>query len=152
MQKGGYSMNYKQILEITNSIISICDKTTSGNVSHNIATIKHQAIYLQENLVETGTITMMATSDQAEYRTKQTPQFVKLTTADYIIEKRMPLGKFYSYDIVNNVFIAIDNTKGEAHTKNFDSELEVLVWFSQDHQIIETEEPNYIINTEMQTR
>lgn len=145
-------MNTKLVFEITESIIDLCDKTTSANVSHKIATIKHQIIYLQENLVKTGTITMMATSDQAEYRTKQTPQFVKLTTADYIIEKRMPLGKFYSYDIVNNVFIAIDNTKGEAHTKNFASELEVIVWFSQDHQSLETEEPTSIINTEMQTR
>lgn len=145
-------MNTKLIIEITESIINLCDKTTSANVSHKIATIKHQVIYLQENLVETGTITMIATSDKAEYKNKQMPQFVKLTTADYIIEKRSPLGKFYSYDIVNNAFIAIDNTKGEAITKNFDSELEVLVWFSQDHQNMETDEQNSIINTEMQTR
>ena len=151
MQKGGYSMNKEQVLEIVNSIINICDKTTSGNVSHSIPTIKHQALYLK-SIAEKAPVLCITTNDAAEYRTKQTPQFVKLTTADYIIEKRSPLGKFYSFDIVNNVFIAIDNTKGEAITKNFDSELEVIVWFSQDHQAIESEEPTSIINTEMQTR
>lgn len=36
---------------VLKSIVDLCDHTQPGNVAHKIATIKHQAIYAQEQLI-----------------------------------------------------------------------------------------------------
>jgi hypothetical protein len=144
-------MNASDITEIAISIVDICNKTTSGNVSHNIATIKHQALYLQ-SIAEKSPMLCITTNDSAEYRTKQKPQFVRLTTVDYIMEKRLPLGKFYSFDMIQNHFIAIDNTSGDAVTQNFDSEVETLVWLTTEREPVVVEEEQKAVTFEIQRR
>lgn len=137
-------MNSRDVNNIAKSIVSICEKTTPGNVAHNMATIKHQALYLQTLCEEqTADVTV-------KYRPKYTPMFVKLTAADYIIETRKPLGLFYTYNLIDNVFTAIDNTGGDALTEDFASEVEVFVWLTTEREPVETVEDQKMVKFQIQ--
>ncbi|MFW6025744.1 MAG: hypothetical protein ACOCRX_05315 [Candidatus Woesearchaeota archaeon] len=46
--------------------------------------------------------------------------------ASYIIDKRVPIGKFYIED--GDMFVGIDNETGDAWTKNFKSKDDCLKW------------------------
>ncbi|MDD2401676.1 MAG: hypothetical protein PHD60_05630 [Clostridia bacterium] len=56
-------------------------------------------------------------------------QKVNLTKAIEIIETREPLGKFYI--IENDVYVGIDNTKGDAWTEEFKSLAACKRWLGE---------------------